>query len=68
MSDEYGSKSLNSVPVIYADYYSSYDDNYYIFNQSTALGSTRTLEEGKYYYMELYHVNGGGIGFVKISV
>ena len=68
ISDEYGSKSLNSNPIIYSDSYSSYDDNYYIFNQTTALGSGITLEAGKYYYMELYHINSAGDGFVKISV
>ena len=60
---------MNPTPIIYADYASSYhyDDNYYIYNQSTALGQEISLEAGKYYYMEVYHINSGGNGFLKIS-
>ena len=68
MSDEYGSKSLNSDPLIYASSHSSDADNYYLTNYSTAVNGEKLLEGGKYYYTELYQVNGGSTGFLKVSV
>ena len=68
ISDEYGSKTLNIDPLIYQYAHSSDPDNLYIANYSTAINGEKLLEGGKYYYMELYHVNGWGTGFLKISV
>ena len=68
MSDEYGSASINPTPIIYQDSHASDPDNYYIKNYASALGSPITLVAEKYYYMEFYHVNSGGPGFVKVSV
>jgi hypothetical protein len=41
--------------------------NHFIYYQETAHAEVE-LEEGKYYYMELYHVNGGSAGQIQISV
>lgn len=70
LSDQYGSASVNPTPIIYADSASAYnyDDNLYIYNQSTALGQEIALEAGKYYYMEVYHINSVGNGYLKVSV
>ena len=69
MSTKYGStNTLNPSPVIYSYAYSNNRRNLYIFNQTTALGSPRYLEGGKYYYMEAYHVNQGGSGMFHIEV
>ena len=67
MSDEYGSTTLNSTPVISASSSTGSDSNYYISNYSTALGEPRYLEGNQYYYMELYHVNNGGDGYLKVT-
>ena len=68
ISNDYGTASVNPSAYIYQSSYSSNKDNYYIENKTTALGDAITMEAGKYYYMELYMVNNGGNGFVKISV
>ena len=67
ISDDYGSATVNSVPYIYQDSYASDKDNYYISNHTTAIGDPIPLEEGKYYYMELYAVNTWGNGYFKVS-
>lgn len=67
MSDEYGSTTVNPTPVIYSSSATGQGSNYYISNSSTALGKPKYLEGNQYYYMELYHVNNGGDGYLKIS-
>lgn len=67
MSDNYGSATVNDTPIIYASSYTDQMFNHFIYYQATAHAEVE-LEEGKYYYMELYHVNGGGGGQMQISV
>ena len=67
ISDEYGSATVNPVPLIHQYHASADVDNHYISNHSTALDGEKFLEGGKYYYMEVYHINIAGGGFLKIS-
>ncbi len=66
MSNVYGSTQSNSTLLISANTYSP-NDNFYYSNYSSGRKSL-TLAAGKYYYMEVYHINSGGTGFMKISV
>ena len=68
ISDNYGTATINPTPYIYADSAAASTTNLYISNQTTAHGAPRYMEEGKYYYMEAYHVNVGGTGFFSIEV
>lgn len=67
MSDDYGTASVNLTPLISTDYASHDADNYFISNFSTLIAN-KTLTAGNYYYMELYHTNHHGPGFIKVSV
>lgn len=42
--------------------------NYYQTDYPSAESSYYNLEQGKQYYMEVYHVNGGGPGRFSLSV
>ena len=68
ISENYGTATVNPSPYIYQNSHTDQRDNYYIWNIPSALGAERYFEGGKYYYMELYLINTGGVGFVKVSV
>ena len=70
LSDEYGSATVNPDPIIYdtSNIPERYSDNLLIYNRSQTLGDPITFSAGRYYYMEVYHVNTGGVGYLKISV
>lgn len=42
-----------------------YSDSYYVKDQGNEGEVVRTLEAGKSYYMEVYHFNSFGAGFIK---
>ena len=66
ISDDYGTAEVNPTPYIFANSHMNHNDDLFANNISSVFGAGRQLEAGKYYYMELYHVNTGGNGFIKI--
>lgn len=68
LSSNYGSAEIGATPLISLSSYSNYADNYYVKNESSSMSAPTTLVGGKYYYMEVYHTNSAGAGYLKISV
>ena len=70
ISEEYGSVSVPATPYIYEDSYTPRSNAYNLFitNHTTAFGEEIAFEAGRYYYMEAYHLNTGGEGYMKIQV
>ena len=66
ISDTYGTASTPSTPYISVGSYMSNTDDLFYDNRTSVFGEAKTLEAGKYYYMELYHVNTQGVGYIKI--
>ena len=67
VSSVYGSAELDPTAHISSNTHSG-SSNFYYNNYPAALGAPLTLVQGQYYYMELYHVNGGGAGYMRMSV
>jgi predicted methyltransferase len=65
MSSTYGSTSGTLNPIIYSNIPQNNIDNFYIDNITSATNIIN-LVGGKYYYSELYHINVGDTGFIKI--
>ena len=68
MNPVYGTTNGTLNQIISLSSSTSSPDNYYTANVSSTFGSPLNLLGGKYYYTELYHVNIGTGGFLKISV
>lgn len=68
MNEKSGTTSGNLSKIIFSNSNGQSSDNYYISNITSSLGSPIYLEEGNYYYTELYHLNNGGSGWLKVSV
>lgn len=71
-STVYGStvSFLNATPIAYSTSTQAITTyaNYYQNDYPTAESSFYTLEAGKQYYMEVYHVNSAGAGKFSLSV
>ena len=72
LSKTYGSKVsfVNATPIAFSSAYQSNSlyPNYYINDYPSAESAYTTMEAGKQYYMEVYHVNNGGVGRFSLSV
>lgn len=64
----YGTTTGPLTQIISQSSATSYADNYYISNLTSAINGRIELVGGKHYYMEAYHINGPGDGYLKISV
>jgi hypothetical protein len=71
-TDVYGStvSFANATPIAFSDSFQSITTypNYYQTDYPSAESAYYTLEAGKQYYMEAYHVNTGGSAKFSLSV
>jgi hypothetical protein len=64
LASPYGSAEPAVAPLIYSD--SVQNSNYYLSYKASGDANV-TLQAGKSYYMEVYHINLGGTGFLRVS-
>jgi len=64
-----GSTELPSTPIIQTSLNHWTWNSFYLQNEfSTTAEKTLTLNAGKSYYLEIYHINYAGAGFVRLEV
>jgi hypothetical protein len=60
--------SSTSTTIISSTTYSQSADNYYVTNAPTMTSDPIALNAGDYHWMEVYHMNSGGNGYMMVSV
>lgn len=66
LSSTFGSAEPAATPLIYSNSYQNFD-NFYISNVLTAEGRV-ALTANQSYYIEVYHINNAGDGYLRVSV